>query len=417
MLDVLTLVLAGGRGSRLEPLTRDRAKPAVPFGGQYRIIDFTLSNVINSGLRRAFVLTQYKARSLDRHIRLGWNFLSPELGEFVDLLHPQQWLGEHWYKGTADAIYQNIFVIEEEGPELILILAGDHIYKMDYAEMIQAHRATGADLTISCIPTPLPQSRQFGVVSTDASNRVTAFVEKPETAEEIPDQPGHFLGSMGIYVFTADKLYELLCQDATDPASSHDFGKDVIPKMIGSSDSVFAFRFRDLNGKAAPYWRDVGTLDAYYQANMDLVQVDPVLNLYDLKWPIRTVQPSLPPPKLVFAEAGAPGTARRGEALDSSLCHGCVISGGSVRRSILGPNVRINSYAIVEESIIHDCVEVGRHSRIRRAIVDKDVKIPPHASVGYDLEHDRQRGFCVTDGGVVVIPKGERPEVFLLPKK
>ncbi|MBX7105844.1 MAG: glucose-1-phosphate adenylyltransferase [Gemmataceae bacterium] len=417
MQDVLTLILAGGRGSRLEPLTRDRAKPGVPFGGHYRIIDFTLSNAINSGLRRVFVLTQYKARSLDRHIRLGWNFLSPELGEFVDLLHPQQWIGEHWYKGTADAIYQNIFACEEERPKLVLILAGDHIYKMDYAEMIQAHRATEADLTISCIPVPLTDSKQFGILSTDAAGRVKAFQEKPDTATPLDDEPDNCLGSMGIYVFNADKLYELLCEDATDPKSSHDFGKDIIPKMVAGEENVYAFRFRDRNLKTAPYWRDVGTLDAYYQANMDLVQVDPVLNLYDEKWPIRTVQPCLPPPKTVFAEDGPAGTARRGEALDSTVCHGCVISGGSVRRSVLSPNVRVNSYAVVEESIIGERVEIGRHARIRRAIIDKNVRIPPNASVGYDLEYDRQRGFRVTEGGIVVIPKAERSEVFLSPKK
>ena len=417
MREVLTLILAGGRGSRLEPLTRDRAKPAVPFGGHYRIIDFTLSNAINSGLRRMFVLTQYKARSLDLHLRFGWSFLSPELGEFVDVLPPQQQFGEHWYKGTADAIYQNIISMEKEAPKYVLILAGDHIYKMDYGELLRSHIAAGVGLTISCIAVPLADCNNFGIVEADDSGRVTGFREKPETAEELADQPGHCLGSMGIYAFTAERLYELLCEDAADTESQHDFGKNVIPGMIAANEPVHAFRFRDRNHKAMPYWRDVGTLDAYYQANMDLVAVEPVLNLYDSDWPIRTVHAALPPPKTVFAEAGAPGEARRGEAIDSMVCNGCVISGGQVRRSVLAQNVRVNSYATVEDSIIGEHVTVGRHSRVRRAIVDKDVNIPQGSSIGYDLDHDRQRGFTVTEGGVVVIAKSERQEVFLQPKK
>jgi glucose-1-phosphate adenylyltransferase len=416
MRDVLTLILAGGRGSRLEPLTRDRAKPAVPFGGHYRIIDFTLSNAINSGLRRMFVLTQYKARSLDQHIRLGWSFLSPELSEFVDILPPQQQFGEHWYKGTADAIYQNIISMEKEEPKYILILAGDHIYKMDYGEMLRAHIASGAALTISCIAVPLADCRNFGIVQADSAGRVTDFAEKPESAEELPDQPGHCLGSMGIYAFTAETLYEFLCEDAADPNSKHDFGKDVIPAMMAAGEAVHAFRFRDRNRKAMPYWRDVGTLDAYYQANMDLVAVEPVLNLYDPDWPIRTVHAALPPPKTVFAEAGAPGEARRGEAIDSMVCNGCVISGGHVRRSVLAQNVRVNSFAVVEESILGERVTIGRHCRVRRAIVDKEVNVPQGTSIGYDLDHDRQRGFRVTEQGIVVIPKAERQEVFSQPK-
>jgi len=416
MRDVLTLVLAGGRGSRLEPLTRDRAKPAVPFGGQYRIIDFTLSNTINSGLRKVFVLTQYKARSLDRHTRLGWSFLSPELGEFVDVLSPQQRIDEHWYKGTADAIYQNIYSIEKESPKYILILAGDHIYKMDYGEMIRHHVETGADLTVGGIPVPVADSRQFGVLAAGSDDRVVGFREKPAQAAPIADPPGHCLGSMGIYVFTADVLYELLFQDAARAGSTHDFGHDIIPTMIDSH-RVQLFRFRDRNRKAMPYWRDVGTLDAYYQANLDLVAVEPVLSLYDADWPIRTTQPNLPPPKTVFSEPGAVGVARRGEALDSIVCPGCVISGGHVRRSILAPNVRINSYAVVEESIIGERSVVGRHCQVRRAIIDKDVNMPPGTAVGIDPEHDRQRGFAITEQGVVVVPKAERPEVFAQEKR
>lgn len=416
MRDVLTLILAGGRGSRLEPLTRDRAKPAVPFGGHYRIIDFALSNAINSGLRRMFVLTQYKARSLDLHLRFGWSFLSPELGEFIDVLPPQQQIGEHWYKGTADALYQNIISMEKEEPKYILILAGDHIYKMDYGELLREHIAAGVGLTISCIAVPVAECSHFGIVQSDHLGRLQRFQEKPATAPALPDKPGYCLGSMGIYAFTAERLYELLCQDAADPASQHDFGKNVIPSMVAAGEPVHAFRFRDRNRKSTPYWRDVGTLDAYYQANIDLVAVEPELNLYDAEWPIRTVHAALPPPKTVFAEPGPPGDARRGEAIDSMVCNGCVISGGHVRRSVLAQNVRVNSYATVEESIIGERVTIGRHCRIRRAIVDKEVNIPAGATVGYDLDHDRRRGFTVTENGVVVIAKSERQEVFLQAK-
>jgi glucose-1-phosphate adenylyltransferase len=395
----------------LEPLTRDRAKPAVPFGGLYRIIDFTLSNCINSGLRRMLVLTQYKARSLDRHIAAGWGFLSRELGEYTEVLPPQQRIDEHWYKGTADAIYQNIYSIEKEDPRYVLILAGDHIYKMDYGDMIQTHLQQNADLTIGCIPVGLRDATSFGVIQVDALDRIIGFQEKPREPRPIPGDPTHALASMGIYVFTARLMYELLCQDATRPDSDHDFGKNIIPGMI-ENNRVFAFRFRDKNEKAVPYWRDVGTLDAYYQANMDLVEIDPVLNLYDRKWPIRTNQPQMPPPKFVFGDPGPAGHARRGEALDSMVCQGCIISGGHVRRSILSPHVRVNSYAMVENSILFEGVDVGRHCRIRRAIIDKDVKLPPNATIGYDLDNDRARGFQVTEQGVVVIAKAELPESF-----
>ena len=411
MKDVLTLILAGGKGTRLDPLTRDRAKPAVPFGGLYRIIDFTLSNCINSGLRRVLVLTQYKARSLDRHLRAGWNFLSASLDEYVDVLPPQQRIDENWYKGTADAIYQNIYSIEKEDPKFVLILAGDHIYKMDYGAMVRSHIARNADLTVGCIPVPAKECSQFGIMQVDGDSKIVGFKEKPREPIPMPDDPQHCLGSMGIYVFTARPMYELLCQDATRPDSDHDFGKNIIPGMIGSQ-RIYAHRFRDENRKAVPYWRDVGTLDAYYQANMDLVEIDPVLNLYDQEWPIRTVQPQLPPPKFVFGDEGPRGLARRGEAHDSMICQGCIVSGGHVRRSILAPNVRVNSYAVVENSIIFEGVDVGRHCRIRRAIIDKDVRVPPGSTIGYDSDYDRQRGFTITEGGVVVIAKAEAPEAF-----
>jgi glucose-1-phosphate adenylyltransferase len=405
------LILAGGKGTRLEPLTRDRAKPAVPFGGLYRIIDFTLSNCINSELRRMLVLTQYKARSLDRHIAAGWGFLSRELGEFIEVLPPQQRIDEHWYKGTADAIYQNIYSIEKEDPTYVLILAGDHIYKMDYGDMIRSHLERKADVTIGAITVPLRDGSNFGVMQVDPEDRLVRFQEKPREPASLPDDPQHCLASMGIYVFTARPMYELLCQDATHSDSDHDFGKNIIPGMI-SSHRVFVYRFRDKNRKAVPYWRDVGTLDAYYQANMDLIEIDPVLNLYDHEWPIRTHQPQLPPPKFVFGDEGPRPYARRGEAHDSMVCHGCIVSGGHVRRSILSPRVRVNSYAMVENSILFEGVDVGRHCRVRRAIIDKDVKIPQNTTVGYDLEHDRQRGFQVTEQGVVVIAKAELPETF-----
>jgi glucose-1-phosphate adenylyltransferase len=412
--DVLTIILAGGRGTRLDPLTRHRAKPAVPFGGLYRIIDFTLSNCLNSGLRRVVVMTQYKARSLDRHIRQGWNFLSNELGEYVEVLPPQQRANEEWYRGTADALYHNIYSLETEKKELTLILAGDHIYKMDYGEMLRAHADNRADLTVGCIPVPRCDSRHFGIVTTGPDQRVTAFQEKPPNGQPIPGDDNHCLGSMGIYVFNTEWLFDLLIEDQNAEGSSHDFGKDLIPAVIHSH-RVFAYPFRDRNvgADSSPYWRDVGTIDAYYQANMDLVDVVPVLNLYDRSWPIRTLQPQLPPPKFVHFAAGMIGEARRGEAVDSMVCAGSIISGGHVRHSILSPNVRVNSFAVVEDSILFDGVKVGRKAKVRRAIIDKHVEVPEDTQVGYNLELDRRRGFTVTDSGIVVIAKGETTATFL----
>jgi len=409
--EVLTLILAGGKGTRLEPLTRDRAKPAVPFGGLYRIIDFTLSNCINSNLRRMYVLTQYKARSLDRHLAAGWSFLSRELDEYVEVLPPQQRIDETWYKGTADAIYQNIYTIEKADPKYVVILAGDHIYKMDYAEMFRQHLDKKADLTIGCILAPRRDSIHFGVMDVDKEGRVTGFLEKPKEPPPLPDNPNHCLASMGIYVFTAKVMYELLLADAGNDKSDHDFGRNIIPGIL-QTQRVFAFRFRDRNRKQEAYWRDVGTLDAYYKANMDLIEVDPVLNLYDHEWLIRTHQPQLPPPKFVFSDEGYREHARRGEAHDSMVCNGCILSGGHVRRSILSPRVRVNSFSYVEASILFDGVDVGRHCRVRRAIVDKDVKIPPNTTIGYDLAEDRRRGFVVTEQGVVVIGKAELSDSF-----
>jgi glucose-1-phosphate adenylyltransferase len=402
MKDCVTVVLAGGKGSRLEPLTRDRAKPAVPFGGSYRIIDFALSNCLNSGLRRMLVLTQYKAMSLDRHINLGWrHFFCRELGEFIDVVPPQQRIDEQWYQGTADAVYQNIYSIEKERPEYIVILAGDHIYKMNYRTMVDYHKENGADLTIGALRVSRDAAREFGVMQVDTENRIVGFQEKPKEPQTIPGDDQHCLASMGIYVFTARFLFEQLGQDATRTRSTHDFGRDLIPAIIDSC-RVFAFPFRDENRKGDAYWRDVGTLDAYYEANMDLITVDPQLNMYDQRWPIRTYQPNYPPPKFVFS--GRDGDFERcGRAMDSIICQGSIVSGGQVERSILGSNVRINSYAHVEDSIIYEGVDIGRHAQIRRAIIDKGIQIPAGARIGYDLEEDRHNGFTVSPQGVVVI--------------
>jgi len=412
---VLTVILAGGKGTRLEPLTHERAKPAVPFGGVYRIIDFTLSNCINSGLRKIYLLTQFKSRSLDRHIQSAWKFLSGELGEGVEILPPQQRIAEHWYKGTADALYQNIYSIEKDNPDLILILAGDHIYKMDYGEMIKSHIQRQAELTVGCIPIPLSETKHFGIMETDENDRVVAFLEKPATAPAMPGDPTRAMASMGIYIFNTRTLFERLCEDAAIPTSHHDFGRDVIPAMLADGSRVFGYRFRDRNGKDNPYWRDVGTLDAYYQANMDLVTVEPVLNLYDDTWPVRTLQPQQPPPKFVHAGMGTPGYTRCGEAHDSVVSVGSIISGGQVRRSVISPRVRVNSYAVVEDSILFDGVEVGRYCRIKNAIIDKEVLIPPYTVLGYDSDFDRRRGFTVTEGGIVVVQKSESAEAFQAP--
>jgi glucose-1-phosphate adenylyltransferase len=406
--DVLAIVLAGGRGSRLEPLTRDRAKPAVPFGGIYRIIDFTLSNCINSDIRKILVLTQYKATSLNRHLDQGWRFLSRELNEYIEVIPPQQRIAEMWYQGTADAIYQNVYTIEKAAPRDTLILAGDHIYKMNYARMIDYHRDNRADLTIACQPVPRQQSREFGVIGVECDHRVTTFLEKPKDPQVMPDHPDKVLASMGIYVFNTDVMYELLFQDAArKEASNHDFGHDIIPAMIAGGSRVFAYPFRDENRKEAAYWRDVGTLDAYFQTTMDLIQIDPILNLYDQDWPIHTHQPPYPPPKFVHTEGD-----RRGAAYNSIVCQGAIISGGQVYRSIVSPGVRINSFALIEDAILFDGVDVGRNARIRRAIIDKDVRIPMGFEIGWNRDTDLARGFTITEDGIIVVAKGEELERF-----
>ena len=400
MQNVLAILLAGGAGERLAPLTLNTAKPAVPFGGTYRIIDFTLSNCLNSDIRRIFVLTQYKSLELDRHIREGWTLFTREINEFIEVIPPMKRIHEDWYRGTADAVYQNIESILAESPDLTLILAGDHIYKMDYYEMIDWHRRHHADITIATIQVPPEDAPRYGIAAMDMEHRVTGFEEKPHgTATRSAFNPAMTSASMGIYVFRTEILMQALIEDAADESSAHDFGKNIIPKMMGKA-RVIAYDFHDLNDKTARYWRDVGTLDAYYEANMDLVAVTPEFNLYDRRWPLRTRLVQAPPAKFVFASEGR----RMGIALDSIVSHGCIISGGRVTRSVLSPGVRVNSYCEIESSILLDRVDVGRNSRIHRAIIPADVVLPEGSAVGVDLEADRARGYTVTESGVVVVP-------------
>ena len=400
MMKILAMVLAGGRGERLYPLTRDRAKPAVPFGAIYRIIDFTLSNCIHSEIRRIYALTQYKSTSLHRHIQFGWNILSASLGEFIEAIPAQQRIDEHWYQGTADAFFQNIYTIQQERPDLILILSGDHIYKMDYRKMIDFHVEKKADLTVGAIRMEKRLSREFGVIQVDEEGQVIGFEEKPEEPRTIPGDPEGILASMGVYVFPTEMLVRRLIEDARSD-STHDFGKDIIPAMI-KKDRVFALDFRKGDRGGMGYWRDVGTIDAYFEANMDLVSVTPQLNLYDPQWPIFTYQSADPPAKTVLEEEG-----RMGTAINSILSNGCIISGGSVKRSVLSPRVVVHSYAEVEDSILLEGVDIGRHAKVRKAIIDKDVQIPPEIRIGYDLDEDARR-FTVTGSGIVVVPRGMR---------
>jgi glucose-1-phosphate adenylyltransferase len=399
MKDTLGVLLAGGAGERLYPLTRDRAKPAVTFGGIYRIIDITLSNCVNSDLRRVFILTQYKALSLNRHIREGWNIVAREMGEFVEILPPMKRVSDNWYMGTADAVYQNIYSIGSEQPKHVIILSGDHIYKMNYGRMLRQHRDSGADVTLATILIEPDETFRFGVVEMDRDGRVTGFQEKPkQTQLRSPHNPERVDASMGIYLFNTDVLIPVLLKDAEDPDSSHDFGHDILPKMVDDY-RVFAFNFVDENKKEALYWRDVGTLEAYYEANTDIVSVSPVFNLYDSEWPIRTHQRQYPPAKFVFGEPGRTGTA-----VDSIVSAGCIVSGSLVKNSILSPDVRVNSYSEVDASILFSHVNVGRHCRIRRAILDRDVHVPEGTTIGYDTETDRQRYF-VTETGITVVTR------------
>ena len=399
MIDTLGVLLAGGAGERLYPLTRDRAKPAVTFGGIYRIIDVTLSNCINSNLRRVYILTQYKALSLNRHIREGWQFLGREIGEFIEILPPMKRVSENWYMGTADAVYQNIYSIGSEEPKHVLILSGDHIYKMNYDLMLRQHKDSGADVTLATILVEPTETKHFGVVDIDRNGRVVGFLEKPKMTDlRSPYNPRMVSASMGIYLFNTDVLIPVLLKDAEDPDSRHDFGHNILPRMVDDY-KVYSFNFIDENKKEALYWRDVGTLEAYYEANMDMVSVSPVFNLYDEHWPIRTHQRQYPPAKFVFAEAGRTGTA-----VDSIVSMGCIVSGGMVRNSVLSPDVRVNSFSEVDSSIVFSHVNIGRHCRIRKAILDRDVQIPEGTVIGYDTEADRQKYF-VTESGITVVTR------------
>ena len=403
--DILVILLAGGAGERLYPLTKERAKPAVYFGGPYRIIDFTLSNCINSGLRRIFIATQYKSLSLNRHIRMGWNVVSEELGEFIEILPPQKRVGEHWYLGTADAVYQNLYSIDRETPSHVIVLSGDHVYKMDYSKMLRFHIESNADATLAALEVPVADSNRFGIVTIDQSERVIGFQEKPEQPAPVPGTPGVALASMGIYIFKADVLVRALEDDAMRADSQHDFGRNIIPSLFNTA-PVFAYRFYDENKKASKYWCDIGTLDAYFEASMDLCHVNPEFNLYDPEWPLRTYQPQAPPAKFVFAEEGR----RCGQALDSVISGGCIISGSRVSGSILCPNVRVHSFCDIEQAILMPGVRVGRHARIRRAIIDRDVLVPRGALIGFDAEEDRRR-HTVTDGGIVIVTADDEPLV------
>jgi glucose-1-phosphate adenylyltransferase len=396
--DVVVMVLAGGVGERLYPLTKERAKPAVYFGGPYRIIDFTLSNCINAGLRRIFIALQYKSLSLSRHIRMGWSVVADELGEFVEILSPQKRVGEHWYLGTADAVYQNLYSIIREKPRYLIVLSGDHVYKMDYAKMLRFHKDRGAGATLAVIEIPTEEAHRFGVLQTDDEDRITGFLEKPKG---LP--PGEqVLASMGIYIFDMDSLVPALEEDAA-LGTSHDFGKDIIPALL-SKIPVYAYRFYDENKKASKYWRDIGTLDAYYDANMDLCHVNPEFNLYDPEWPLRTHQVQAPPAKFVFADEGR----RCGQALDSIISAGCIVSGSLIAGSVLCPNVRVHSFCQIEQSILMPGVRVGRHAQVRRAIIDRDVFIPRGAMIGHNNAEDRRR-HTVTESGIVVVTTDDEP--------
>jgi glucose-1-phosphate adenylyltransferase len=398
MRNLLGILLAGGAGQRLYPLTRDRCKPAVPFGGIYRIVDVTLSNCVNSGLRRIYILAQYKQQSLTRHINQGWQMMRRDLDEFIEIATAQQRNGNDWYRGTADAVYQNLFTFAQEKFDDALILSGDHIYKMNYDEMLAFHREKHADATVAVIEVPREKAvRQFGVLESNGDGRVLGFEEKPADPKPLPSDPNSSLASMGVYIFRREVLYRALTEDSQDPNSKHDFGHDILPKLIGDG-RVYSFNFRDVNKGTAKYWRDIGTLDAYYEANMDLVSVIPVFSLYDSEWPLRTNVLQLPPAKFVTSGDGE----RRGFALNSIVAPGCIISGGCVQRSILSYGVRLHSYSEVEDSILFPNVTVGRYACVRNAIIDSGVTIPDGTVIGYGTEIDREH-YTVTEGGRIVV--------------
>jgi glucose-1-phosphate adenylyltransferase len=394
------MILAGGQGERLYPLTKDRAKPAVPFGGIYRIIDFTLSNCLNSGLRKIIVLTQYKSFSLDRHLRLGWSVFNNELNEYVEQIPPQQRISDQWYQGTADAVYQNIYTLEKEQPEMVLLLSGDHIYKMDYRNMIRFHKEKRADLTVACMDVPLDEGKRFGVIQTNEDNRVVGFHEKPSVPIPSPGNPDVTFASMGIYLFNTSTLVKAIIDDAKQD-TNHDFGKNIIPDMIQSK-KVYAYPFTDESKTGLSYWRDIGTLDAYWEANMDLVQISPEFNLYDKNWPIRTYKAQYPPAKTVYKK-DFPGD-RADMIINSIVSDGCIISGAEVDGCVLSPDVRVSSNTEIHDSIIMEDVRIGQNAKIRKAIIDKSVNIPDNMKIGYDRDEDI-RHFTVTDSGIVVVRK------------
>ena len=401
---ILTIMLAGGAGERLYPLTNEIAKPAVPFGGAYRIVDITLSNCINSGLRQIYILTQHKALTLNRHIRQAWNILSPEVGEVIEVLPPTRRVGDNWYLGTADAVFQNARTIEMSNPLCTLILAADHVYKMNYQAMFNWHMAHGAEVTVGTTRVSPAEAKRFGIVEIAEDDRIRGFEEKPRHNSPTRSRFNAEMcsASMGIYLFSTRVLLEALRQDHECGSSSHDFGRDLLPRLVREGLPVFAYDLVDENNEKPPYWRDIGTLDAYYEANMDLVSVSPVFNLYDETWPLRTYQPQYPPAKFVFAEEGR----RMGVGVNSMVCSGCIVSGGRVMSSILSPGVRVNSYSEIESSILFHDVKVGRHSRLRRAIVDTGIQIQEGTEIGLNLEQDRRQGHLVTETGIVVVHSG-----------
>jgi glucose-1-phosphate adenylyltransferase len=399
--NTLTVILAGGHGSRLKPLTEDRAKPAVPFGGKYRIIDFTLVNCLHSGLRRILVLTQYKSHSLQKHLRDGWSLFNPELGEYITAVPPQMRTGDNWYDGTADAVYQNLYMLKRSGADRVLILSGDHIYRMDYAAMLAFHGEHDCGVTVACMQVPLAEAGQFGVMRADASGRVTAFQEKPENPTFLSDDSGNALVSMGIYVFSLDRLIEILEQDHCREGSTHDFGNDIIPRLIDET-RVYAYRFGGEAGRVSPdrYWRDVGTIDSYYEANMELLDPVPPLDLYQPEWPIRTYQGQNPPARTVPGISGSEGIF-----INSIVGGGVVIVGGSVQHSILFPLVHIGEEAVIHNAILFSGVKVGDGAHLENCIIDKDVVVPPGERIGFDREKDAAR-FTISPKGIVVVPKG-----------
>ena len=396
------VILAGGRGERLYPLTKDRAKPAVPFGGMYRIIDFTLSNCVNSGLKRIYVLSQYKSHSLNRHIQRGWlQYFSYPLGEFIYNIPAQQRIGNSWYEGTADAVFQNIYTLQQDRSKYMVILSGDHIYQMNYLDMVAFHEANKADVTLGVVPMPVKTASEFGIVKADENMMVEGFQEKPKkNPYTMPGDPNKVMVSMGIYVFNTSVLIQKLVEDAKKRSSAHDFGKNIIPDMVSKGSKVMTYKFAGVMDNE--YWRDIGTLDAYYDAHMDLVSVTPQCNLFNTRWPIHTVYSPYPPSKMVFS--GGQDGKRIGTVLDSVICNGAIVSGGKVERSIISPNVRVNSYAEVVDSILLEGTNIGRNCKIRRAIVDKYVNIPPNTVIGYDEKEDKKR-FDMSPEGIVVVPK------------